>query len=114
MLLAGKTVLVTGASAGIGRAAAIGAARHGADVAINYHSDDAGAQSCVVEIEALGRRGLAVKGDVAEAETASAFINAAVDAFGTIDVFVNNAGICPFHAFLDMPAATLDRTMRVN
>jgi len=114
MLLAGKTVLVTGASAGIGRAAAIGAARHGADVAINYHSDDAGAQSCVAEIEALGRRGLAVKGDVAEAETASAFINAAVDAFGTIDVFVNNAGICPFHAFLDMPAATLDRTMRVN
>ena len=114
MLLAGKTVLVTGASAGIGRAAAIGAARHGADVAINYHSDDAGAQSCVAEIEALGRRGLAVKGDVAEAETASAFINAAVNAFGTIDVFVNNAGICPFHAFLDMPAATLDRTMRVN
>lgn len=114
MLLAGKTVLVTGASAGIGRATAIGAARHGADVAINYHSDDAGAQSCIAEIEALGRRGLAVKGDVAEAETATAFIDAAVDAFGTIDVFVNNAGICPFHAFLDMPAATLDRTMRVN
>lgn len=114
MLLAGKTVLVTGASAGIGRAAAIGAARHGADVAINYHSDDAGAQSCIAEIEALGRRGLAVKGDVAEAETATAFIDAAVDAFGSIDVFVNNAGICPFHAFLDMPAATLERTMRVN
>ncbi|WP_213982745.1 SDR family NAD(P)-dependent oxidoreductase, partial [Sphingomonas sp. dw_22] len=78
-LLEGKTVLVTGASTGIGRAAAIGAAQHGADVAINYHRDDEGAQSCVAEIEKLGRRGLAVKGDVADPETASAFVAAAVD-----------------------------------
>jgi len=113
-LLEGKIVLVTGASAGIGRAVAIGAARHGADVAINFHRDDAGAEACVAEIEALGQRGLAVKGDVADPETATEFVAAAVAAFGRIDVFVNNAGICPFHAFLDMPVETFERTMRVN
>lgn len=114
MLLEGKTVLVTGASAGIGRAAAIGAAQHGADVAINYARDEAGAAGAVAEIEALGRRAIAVRGDVAEPATAPAFVQAAVDAFGKVDVFVNNAGICPFHAFLDMPAETVERTMRVN
>ena len=113
-LLEGKTFLVTGASAGIGRAAAIGAARHGADVAINYLNDDAGAASCVAEIEALGRRAIAVHGDVADPETARAFVAAAVEAFGKIDIFVNNAGICPFHAFLDMPVETFERTMQVN
>jgi L-rhamnose 1-dehydrogenase len=113
-LLAGKVALVTGGSAGIGRAAAIGMAREGADVAINYIGDDGAAQSCVAEIEALGRRGLAVKGDVAEPETARGFIDAAVTALGRVDVFVSNAGICPFHAFLDMPVETFERTMRVN
>ena len=73
-LLEGKTVLVTGGSTGIGRAAAIGAAQHGANVAINYASSDDKAASCVAEIEALGRRGLAVKGDVALPETATDFV----------------------------------------
>lgn len=113
-LLEGKIVLVTGASAGIGRAVAIGCAEHGADVAINFARDTAGAESCVAAIEQTGRRGLAVQGDVADPETASAFISRAVDAFGKVDVMVSNAGICPFHAFLDMPVETFERTMRVN
>lgn len=113
-LLEGKTVLVTGGSAGIGRAAAIGAAREGADVAINYVGDDGLAESCVAAIEALGRRAIAVKGDVADPATAAAFVGAAADALGKIDVLVSNAGICPFHAFLDMPVETFERTMRVN
>ncbi len=113
-LLDGKTLLVTGASAGIGRAVAIGAARHGADVVINFARDEAGAAGAVAEIEALGRRAIAVQGDVADPATARDFIARAVDAFGKVDVFVNNAGICPFHAFLDMPVETFDRTMRVN
>jgi L-rhamnose 1-dehydrogenase len=114
MLLKDKVVLVTGASGGIGKAAAIGCAQHGADVAINYHSDEAGAADAVAQIEALGRRAIAVKGDVAEAASAPAFVQAAVEAFGKVDVFVNNAGICPFHTFLDMPAEVMERTMRVN
>ncbi|RRN62835.1 SDR family NAD(P)-dependent oxidoreductase [Caulobacter sp. 602-1] len=114
MLLKDKVVLVTGASGGIGKAAAIGCAQHGADVAINYHSDEAGAADAIAQIEALGRRAIAVKGDVAEAASAPAFVQAAVEAFGKVDVFVNNAGICPFHTFLDMPAEVMERTMRVN
>ena len=113
-LLAGKTVLVTGASAGIGRAAAIGAAQHGADVAINFSRDVEGARSAVAEIEALGRRAIQLQGDVADPATAAEFISRAVDELGKVDVFVNNAGICPFHAFLDMPVETFERTMRVN
>lgn len=114
MLLEGKTVLVTGASAGIGRAVAIGCARHGADVALNFSRDVAGANAAVAEIEALGRKGIAVQGDVSDPATAIDFVAKAVAALGRVDVFVNNAGICPFHAFLDMPVETFERTMQVN
>jgi len=115
MLLKDKVVLITGASAGIGRAVAIEAARQGADVAINhFDATDAAAQDTVRAIEATGRRAIAVKGDVARRETAAGFVEAAVAALGKVDVFVSNAGICPFHAFLDMPQATFERTMTVN
>ncbi len=114
MLLEGKTVLVTGASAGIGRAVAIGCARHGADVALNFARDVAGAESAVAEIEKLGRKGIAIQGDVADPATAKDFVARATEALGRVDVFVNNAGICPFHAFLDMPVETFERTMQVN
>jgi len=113
-LLDGKVLLVTGGNAGIGRAVAIGAARAGADVAINYLENEATAASCIAEIEAEGRRGVAIQGDVADSASAAKFVDGAVEALGRIDIFVSNAGICPFHAFLDMPAETLERTMRVN
>ena len=113
-LLDGKVLLVTGGNAGIGRAVAIGAARAGADIAINYLENDATAASCIAEIEAEGRRAVAIQGDVADPASAAKFVDGAVEALGRIDIFVSNAGICPFHAFLDMPAETLERTMRVN
>ena len=114
MLLEGKTVLVTGGSRGIGRATALEAARQGANVAINTFRDDVVAAEVVAEIEALGRPAIVFDADVALPESATGFLAAAVEAFGRVDVFVSNAGICPFHAFLDMPVETLRRTMEVN
>jgi L-rhamnose 1-dehydrogenase len=114
MLLKGKVLLITGGSRGIGRAVAIEAAKHGARVGINYIGDDASAKSCVAEIEAAGSQGFAFYGDVADPETATNFIARGVEAFGRLDTFVSNAGICPFHAFLDMPRATMEHTMKVN
>ena len=114
MLLENKVALVTGGSRGIGAAVAIALARQGADVAINSHAGGSSATDVVSAIEALGRRCISFEGDVALPETATAFVAAAVEAFGRVDVFVSNAGICPFHAFLDMPPETLKRTMEVN
>ncbi|HEX8471361.1 MAG TPA: SDR family NAD(P)-dependent oxidoreductase [Brevundimonas sp.] len=114
MLLDNKVVLVTGGSRGIGAAVAIECARHGADVAIHSNRGGEAAAEVIAAIEALGRRAVHVEGDVAQHESAAAFVAAAVEAFGRVDVFVSNAGICPFHAFLDMPPETLKRTMEVN
>jgi L-rhamnose 1-dehydrogenase len=114
MLLKDKVVLITGGSRGIGAAVAVEMARQGADVAINSYAGGDAAADVIAAVEAHGRRCISVEGDVALPETATAFVNAAVEAFGRVDVFVSNAGICPFHAFLDMPAETLKRTMEVN
>lgn len=114
MLLKDKVVLITGGSRGIGAAVAVEMAKQGADVAINSYAGGEAAAEVIAAVEAQGRRCISVEGDVALPETATAFVSAAVEAFGRVDVFVSNAGICPFHAFLDMPAETLKRTMEVN
>ncbi|MDI7776432.1 SDR family NAD(P)-dependent oxidoreductase [Asticcacaulis sp. EMRT-3] len=113
-LLEGQRILITGASRGIGRATAIECARHGADVALNVFNDDEAARSLADEIAALGRKAVVFNGDVADPDSAPAFITAAVAGLGGVDHLVSNAGICPFHSFLDMPRATLRRTMEVN
>ena len=114
MLLEGKTVLITGASRGIGRGTALECARQGANLALNWYRDREGIEEVLGQVQALGRRAIEVEGDVAERSSAQRFIATAAKELGNIDVFVSNAGICPFHAFLDMPVETLRRTMEVN
>ncbi len=114
MLLAGQRVLITGASRGIGRATAIECARHGADIGVNVFKDPEATQTLVAEIEALGRKVVVFDGDVADPDSATGFIDAAVKGLGGVDTFVSNAGICPFHSFLDMPRNVLRRTVDVN
>ena len=114
MLLEGKTVLITGASRGIGRGTALECARQGADLALNWYRDREGIDETLAEVKALGRRVTEIECDVAERSSAARFIGKAVKELGRVDVFVSNAGICPFHAFLDTPQEMFERTLAVN
>jgi 3-oxoacyl-[acyl-carrier protein] reductase len=91
--LAGKAALVTGASRGIGRAIALALGEAGADVLVNYRAQQAAAEEVVEQLRAAGRRAVAHRADVAQADAAQGLVQAALDAFGRLDVLVNNAGI---------------------
>ncbi len=116
MLLAGKRVVITGASRGIGRALALGCARHGADVMLGHsgRSNEDDILTLRQQIEVLGRKVADLAGDIGDPDTGSALIASAVEQLGGVDVFISNAGICPFHAFLDMPRETYYRTVNTN
>ena len=90
--LAGRTVLVTGASSGIGRAIAIASARAGADVALTYRLNEAGARDVERQIQAAGRRVAVIQTNVANEASVRALGEAAQKTLGRIDAWVNNAG----------------------
>jgi 3-oxoacyl-[acyl-carrier protein] reductase len=100
--LAGRRVLVTGASRGIGAATALAAAREGADVAIAFHLEADGAQRVADQIRALGRRAETFPADVAKFDEAQDLVRRVEKGFGTIDGLVNNAGVMPQSPFLEM------------
>ena len=117
MLLTDKNVIITGASRGIGRAAALECARQGANVVIGYSgspSSRSAVEELIREIEALGQRAVAVGAPAGDPETGELLVEAAVSNFGGVDVFVNNAGICQFHSFLDMPRELYLETVNTN
>jgi 3-oxoacyl-[acyl-carrier protein] reductase len=93
-LLNGKVAVVTGASKGIGAGIAMGHAEAGAAVVVNYASSKAGGDRVVAEIERKGGRAVAVKGDVSRAADGRLLFEKTVNAFGALDVLVNNAGVC--------------------
>jgi len=102
-LLEGKATAVTGAVSGIGRAIALEYLRQGASVAVN-HLGDAWSISqfkSMVEEAKAGNRLVAVAGDISKPETARKLVEETVNAFGKLDVFVSNAGVCKFADFLE-------------
>lgn len=93
MRFEGKVALVTGASNGIGRGIAEAFARDGADVVINYHRDRAGAEQTARAVTDTGRRALIVQADVGDEGAVLAMFEAVDQAFPTIEMLVNSAGI---------------------
>jgi 3-oxoacyl-[acyl-carrier protein] reductase len=91
--LAGKVALITGGSRGIGRAIGLRLAGQGADIAFSYRGNKDAAKATAADLEALGRRAVAIRGDVRDPESADAVVKAALEAFGKVDILVNNAGI---------------------
>jgi 3-oxoacyl-[acyl-carrier protein] reductase len=94
--LNGKVAVVTGASKGIGAAIAKSLGAAGASVVVNYASDKSGAEKIVDTITKGGSKAIAVKGDVSKPADAQAIIDAAIKAFGHIDILVNNSGVYEF------------------
>jgi 3-oxoacyl-[acyl-carrier protein] reductase len=90
--LAGKRIMVTGGSSGIGRAIAIGAARAGADVMITFRANQAGANDVAAAIRETGRRAALVQADISQPADLARLVETARDTFGGIDGWVNNAG----------------------
>ncbi len=114
MTLAGKVAMVTGASRSIGRAIALGLAREGAAVAINYVMNAEAAQSTVREIETLGRPALAIRADVSNPGQVRTLVEEAEKGLGPIDILVSNAGVVKRVPFLDMEESDWTWILRTN
>ena len=93
MQLEGKNALVTGGSQGIGAAAALEQAREGANICLTYRKHEAEAKKYVAEIEHMGRKALALQSDIASFADAERVVKCALEAFGGLEILVNNAGM---------------------
>jgi 2-deoxy-D-gluconate 3-dehydrogenase len=109
--LDGRTAIVTGASRGLGQAIAVGLAEAGADVALVHRSDAAQTQG---RIEALGRRSLAIRADLADRGCVATIVDETVGKLGGIDILVNNAGIIRRAPLTEFTEKDWDDVMNVN
>jgi len=114
MELEGKVSLITGSSRGIGRATAIMLAEAGSDIIVNYVANVDAATEVVGVIRDLGRRAIAIKADVSDAEQGDAMVDQAMDALGTIQILVNNAGITRDRSFMKLSARQWHDVLLVN
>jgi NAD(P)-dependent dehydrogenase (short-subunit alcohol dehydrogenase family) len=113
--LTGKAAVITGGDSGIGRAVAIAFAREGADVLISYLSEHGDAKDTAKYVEEAGRKCVLVPGDLADRAHAKTIIPKAVEAFGKVDVLVNNAAFQMSHESLEeVSDDEWDHTLAVN
>lgn len=112
--LEGKKALITGGSRGIGRATAILFARAGADVAINFLSQEQAALEVKQKVNELGRDCLALKADISQKNQVEEMVGTLLHDWNQIDILVNNAGIWTYGEIGNMDSAIWDKTMQLN
>ena len=110
----GKVALVTGSGSGLGTGIARRFAEAGAKVIVHYNQSRAGADAVVNDITSSGGNAIALQADVSREDDVARLISASVDAFGHIDVLINNAGIYPLDSLLDMRADQWDAVIDAN
>ncbi|KAK0845846.1 L-rhamnose-1-dehydrogenase [Friedmanniomyces endolithicus] len=116
-LLEGKVAAITGAVTGIGRAIALEYLKHGASVVVNHFPDEKSATQFEKLKQEAGEgaaRLIAAAGDISKPETGQALVRMAVMAFGRLDIFVSNAGVCQFADFLTMSPDLVNHTISTN
>ena len=114
MNLVGKTALVTGGSRGIGRSIALALANEGANVIINYTSNEERALKVVEEIESFNVKALAIKANVSRTEEIKEMMDRIEEVFDGIDILVNNAGITRDNLVIKMKEEDWDQVMDIN
>ncbi|MBT9332382.1 SDR family oxidoreductase [Paracidobacterium acidisoli] len=113
-VLTGQKALVTGGSKGLGKDIAIGLAKAGADVLVNYNSDEEGARLTVAEIHALGAKAIAFRADVSKEDEVLAMFSAMMETFGRLDICIPNSAL-QLNAHVDeMTLAQWERVIGVN
>jgi 3-oxoacyl-[acyl-carrier protein] reductase len=112
--LTGKTALVTGGARGLGKAICLNLARQGADIAFVDIGRPEVAEATVAEIEALGRRGLAIAADVTDPDACIAAVAKVVETYGKVDILVNNAGITRDDLIMRMSIENWKKVMEIN
>jgi glucose 1-dehydrogenase len=114
MSLKDKVAIVTGGNSGIGKAIALGLAKAGANIVIDYIADPDAASALEREIVALGDRAIGVDADVSHVDDLQKLIDVAVAQFGRVDIMVNNAGVETRTSVLDTTEAQYDRVLSIN
>ncbi len=114
MLLEGKSAIVTGGSQGIGTAVSLMLAAEGANVCLTYRNHKEEAETVVKQIEAMGRKAICVKCDIASFTEAEAVVKTALETFGKVDILVNNAGMNWDGVCWKMTEEQWDRVLEVN
>ncbi|MBX9646649.1 MAG: SDR family oxidoreductase, partial [Xanthobacteraceae bacterium] len=114
--LIGKVALITGAARNMGRAFSVALAKRGADIVVHYHDESArtDAEQTAAEIEQSGRRALIVAGDMTDRANIEHLFEAAMQAFGRIDIVINTAGIVIKKPFAAITEEDFDRSFGIN